>query len=1030
LLKAYRRGRTMLLTTHYMDEADVLGDRIGIMSRGELQCIGSSTFLKRHFGAGYKLLLTMQPGALATRHSSTAADPVAVATNKSRKTLGDQALVKSILAFITEHVPGASFLQSESSAATLSFVLPFDQVNAFSAFFPLLDADLSSFDIVGYGVTITSLEEVFLRVGGDHSLASQAAASMDGAEKASGTGSLDMDHGQEEIEVQTSDSQRFVARGEQPQMLIQIYGLWRKRLAYALHDPKRAVPMILLPPAAALAAFLCNIYGQFGTVGALEASIATALVVAAGYLPMVALISEHVVAERVSRLRNVLTVMGCDVKSYWIGTLLGDFTLYAISALGIVITALGCALGRPVPVSDDEYNTNNLTTWVNDGRLFILLALFGFQLISFSYFCSHFFNSPKFAIAFMPFFCIALLFIPTIFVGLFWYGLGPLGADLIAFSGPALFINMLRGIAVCSPQGTLCMGLLRIGRACRGMDSDVCSIPEFWITCLIMILESVLYMVGTYRVDRTGFLPIAVHEYTPPEDQLTDLDIDVVDERNKILGMAADEVLRPALSLRLAGLRKLFPAKQAGQPPLEAVKSLCVGLPRGELFGLLGANGAGKTTAISMIMRALYPNAGDVHIEGHSVLTDFRPAAKHLGVVTQHNTLWDRLTCMDHLYLFARIRGVPGDQVHNLVTQTIDQMELTPYKNKLAMQLSGGMKRKLCVAIALIGDPQVVMLDEPSAGLDPVSRRNLWDVLIKTMARRSVVLTTHSMEEAEALCTRIGIMVKGQIRALGTPQHLKNKFGSGYEIIIKLDPAAGPIDDPDRVKEVTDFVLSLFNDAAMLSNNGGLLTYRVPGHSIQVGVAFDALEKNKASLHLSDYAVAQPTLEQVFVRTVLQYSEGERPEAEAELARALHEADSETAPKSPDDPDLEQGVAPPVPLKQALSRESSTGEMHPDQSIGVRVSMGDLASDKEQSDVPEHTIEDYGLRTHWLGLDRRSHRFMAISTGLFMYLCYIIIVTQRIGFVFFPFIVAFFFCAAGCAGCCCMIPQVNEGDDD
>ena len=113
-------------------------------------------------------------------------------------------------------------------------------------------------------------------------------------------------------------------------------------------------------------------------------------------------------------------------------------------------------------------------------------------------------------------------------------------------------------------------------------------------------------------------------------------------------------------------------------------------------------------------------------------------------------------------------------------------MELEPYAGKLAMQLSGGMKRKLCVAIALIGDPKVVLLDEPSAGLDPVSRRNLWDVITKTMASRSVVLTTHSMEEAEALCTRIGIMVKGQLRILGTPQHLKDKFGSGYEIILQV----------------------------------------------------------------------------------------------------------------------------------------------------------------------------------------------------------------------------------------------------
>lgn len=120
-----------------------------------------------------------------------------------------------------------------------------------------------------------------------------------------------------------------------------------------------------------------------------------------------------------------------------------------------------------------------------------------------------------------------------------------------------------------------------------------------------------------------------------------------------------------------------------------------MGLPRGELFGLLGANGAGKTTAIAMVMRALYPNAGGIEIEGHSVLTNFKMASKKLGVVTQHNTLWDKLSGLDHLRLFARLRGVEATKVEGLVRATVAQMELGPYAERLAGQLSGGMKRKL-----------------------------------------------------------------------------------------------------------------------------------------------------------------------------------------------------------------------------------------------------------------------------------------------------------------------------------------------
>ena len=179
------------------------------------------------------------------------------------------------------------------------------------------------------------------------------------------------------------------------------------------------------------------------------------------------------------------------------------------------------------------------------------------------------------------------------------------------------------------------------------------------------------------------------------------------------------------------------------------------------------------------------------------------------------------------------------------------------------------MKRKLCVAIALIGDPEVVLLDEPSAGLDPVSRRNLWNVILKTMSHRSVILTTHSMEEAEALCQRIGIMVKGQLRALGTKQHLKAKFGSGYELCMKLAVGQelthghGLNAHAKMINDATLFLTSLFPSATMISENGGLVTYQVPKEEMRMGLAFTELENKRKELGIEDYSIAQPTLEQV-----------------------------------------------------------------------------------------------------------------------------------------------------------------------
>jgi ABC-type multidrug transport system ATPase subunit len=140
-----------------------------------------------------------------------------------------------------------------------------------------------------------------------------------------------------------------------------------------------------------------------------------------------------------------------------------------------------------------------------------------------------------------------------------------------------------------------------------------------------------------------------------------------------------------------------------------------------------------------------------------------------------------------------------------------------------------------------------------------VSRRNLWSVILRTMSHRAVILTTHSMEEAEALCKRIGIMVQGQLRALGSKQHLKNKFGSGFELVVKLI-----VKDFERqLKELNAFVLGMFPSATVISENGGLIAYQIPKEEMKMGVAFTQLEANKTKLCIENYSVAQPTLEQV-----------------------------------------------------------------------------------------------------------------------------------------------------------------------
>jgi len=282
-----------------------------------------------------------------------------------------------------------------------------------------------------------------------------------------------------------------------------------------------------------------------------------------------------------------------------------------------------------------------------------------------------------------------------------------------------------------------------------------------------------------------------------------------------------------------------------------------------------------------------------------------------------------------------------------------------------------------------------------------VSRRNLWNTLINTMASRSVVLTTHSMEEAEALCTRIGIMVKGQLHALGTPQHLKQKFGSEYLVEVTLGPARGAAtNDPERAARIGATLLEAFPGATLLSDKGGLLAFRVPRGSFRVGAAFEALEERKEILGITDYAVAEPTLEQVFVRVVTEVTS---------LAEASRAAASRGGGGDGDEPRTTGTLSPGTASSAAQGNSAASN----------------VATRRDGSDL------DTGIRKTWLGLDRRALRSVALYMGLFCLACYIAIVGFDMGFVFFPFVAALFFCILGCLGCCCVLPSdPDDADND
>jgi ABC-2 type transport system ATP-binding protein len=235
-------------------------------------------------------------------------------------------------------------------------------------------------------------------------------------------------------------------------------------------------------------------------------------------------------------------------------------------------------------------------------------------------------------------------------------------------------------------------------------------------------------------------------------------------------------------------LRKLYPARPV---PVEAVNGLDLQIERGECFGLLGPNGAGKTTTIEILEGLLPATSGDVEVLGeHWGRGDDRLLRQRLGISLQETKLSEKLTVRETTVLFRSFydRGLEPDTV-------IGQVGLAEKVGAWVGKLSGGQKQRLAIAIALVGDPELLFLDEPTTGLDPQSRRQLWDILRSLRAQgRTILLTTHYMDEAERLCDRVAVVDHGKVIALGTPAQLIAKIGGEHFIEFSVENGE-PLDE-------------------------------------------------------------------------------------------------------------------------------------------------------------------------------------------------------------------------------------------
>jgi ABC-2 type transport system ATP-binding protein len=219
---------------------------------------------------------------------------------------------------------------------------------------------------------------------------------------------------------------------------------------------------------------------------------------------------------------------------------------------------------------------------------------------------------------------------------------------------------------------------------------------------------------------------------------------------------------------------------------IEAVRGISLEIPAGETLGLLGPNGAGKTTTLSMLSTLLAPSRGDVWVFGASVVRDPAEVRRRIGLAPQQISLYPKLTAQENLEFFGRLHGLVDPVLHRRVDRVLELVGLAPRRGDLVHTYSGGMQRRLNLACSLIHEPRLLLLDEPTAGVDPQSRENLYQVIQQIAAAgTTIIYTTHYIEEAERLCDRIAILDEGRIAAVGTLEELLGVIGLGEVIEIR-----------------------------------------------------------------------------------------------------------------------------------------------------------------------------------------------------------------------------------------------------
>ncbi|NXO43594.1 ABCA6 protein, partial [Locustella ochotensis] len=927
LLREQRAGRVILFSTQFMDEADILADRKAFISHGRLKCVGSSLFLKKKWGICYHLRI----------HVSESCD------------------LENVTSLVKGYIPNATL--SGHTQYELRYKLPLENVNKFPDLFSGLDS-CSEKGIINYGVSMTTLEDVFLRLEGE-AMADQEDDPVEGSSGGE-MGPVFLWESSANRLCWCSESQiissllLYVVFLLPVVLQVCVVAGWQSVSAWQLSPARYFLPLGKTSYRETTTLLVYNDTGT-GIDDFIHVLQSQDLTVEIAKEENITEQLQHNGAIKVSR-KGALTLFSCSLKSYRFTVLCH---LDAINCFPVLVNVISNALLRTLN------STGHIQVWSHPlfslfhpgywnyfvifYLIYMLLLFPGFPpyfamgytqdckagaraqlrisgLFPSAYWCGQalvdiplcwilFFSmfGLQFAMSNETFGDAGTFFLLVTGMGTLGYGISlVLLVYLISFNSRKgwssdiwSFILIVVGVVslfvsriidhLGHPFASLyvfsllvpvypLMGLVvdflidsihhchHLSASCGGRQGKAVNVatsvfqPYIHSVVFILLLRFLELKYGKAVLRRDPVFRISPRKESSQQHpkELEEEDEDVRAEREAVRNAMVAPSQEEKSVIIVSNLCKEYNVKQAGsflkkkKKKKTATKNLSFCVKKGEVLGLLGPNGAGKSTAIKMITGETTLTAGQVLMKRGDGGGSQDQAPAFLGYCPQENPLWLDLTPQQHLRLYAAVKGLRKEDAAAAVHRIVDALQLQGYLNKKVRKLPAGITRKLCVALSLLGNPSVLLLDEPSTGMDPNGQRRVWRTIRDALKPKEsgAILTTHHMEEAEAVCDRVALLVSGQLRCIGSIQYLKNKFGKGYLLEIKVK-------DPESTDALHAEVLKIFPGAARQEMFPSLLFYKVPmKDALPLSQSFSKLEEAKRSCSLEEYSFSLNTLTQ------------------------------------------------------------------------------------------------------------------------------------------------------------------------